>query len=83
MARPVIPTIDADLEGWDGPINDFALIARDKPFPIALLVGTEAVLEATFPAAQYAQCLINVNHTTLGWTLYYSTGTTWKKVTVT
>jgi hypothetical protein len=83
MPRPTIPSIDADLEGWDAPINDFAGIVRDKPLPVALHGGTEANLEATFPAAQYTQCLINVNHSSLGWTLYYSTGTVWKKVTVT
>ena len=78
MARPLLIDVDQGLEGWDAFLQTDLETILEGPFPIhenATL--TEANLAATFPAANFDRCLVWVNHTVLGYTLYRSDGTNW------
>lgn len=79
MARPTINTnISHGVEGWDGAIVDNFEILDDAPWPVfQQAAGDETNLPITFPPASYDRCIAFVNHTTIGWIMYYSTGTTW------
>lgn len=77
MSRPTFVKPTAATEGWDGEISDDIDILLTKPWPIYEHVGTEANLASTFPANQYDRCVVWVNHSTMGWILYHSNGTTW------
>ena len=78
MSRPTRIEIGSGTNDWDALVNDNLEFALDGPFPIhedAAL--TEATVQATFPAASYDRCLVWVNHTVVGYTLYWSNGTAW------
>lgn len=78
MSRPLRIAIDDGVNDWDALINDNLELALDGPLPIhedAAL--TESTLQATFPAASYDRCLVWVNHSVVGYTLYWSDGTGW------
>jgi len=77
MARPTRLTIDNGTLGWDASVNTNFQYLLDRPLAIALHAGDQTDLEATFPAASYDKCLIWVDHTVNGWTLYYSNGSSW------
>jgi hypothetical protein len=77
VARPTLLDITAALEAWDAEVNTNNAILRDAPFPIHEHVGDESDLQSTFAAAAYDRCLVWVDHTVLGWTLYVSDGTNW------
>lgn len=78
MARPTYITIDAGLEGWDAFLNTNFGNAASKPWAIYENASlTESTLAATFPAASYDRCLVWVNHSVYGYTLYRSDGTNW------
>ncbi len=79
MSRPSWLTIDAGLEGWDAFLNTNFNNAAAKPWAIYESASlTESTLAATFPAASYDRCLVWVNHSVYGYTLYRSDGTNWK-----
>lgn len=79
MARPFFNTsISHGVEGWDGALNDNFEVLTLGPWPaFEQAAGDETNLPVTFPPASYDRCIAFVNHTTLGWIMYYSTGTTW------
>lgn len=77
MARPTRQTIDNGTNAWDSKVNTNFQNLFNRPLPIALHTGDESDLESTFPAAQYDKCLIWVDHSMDGWTLYFSDGTIW------
>lgn len=78
MARPTPTTIAAGTEGWDAFLNTNFASVFTKPLPIYESASlTEANLQATFPAASYDRCLVWVNHSVYGYTLYRSDGTNW------
>jgi hypothetical protein len=79
MARPTLTTIDQGLEGWDAFVQaDFDLLTG-APFPIYENAAlTESTIVATFPPASYDRCLVWVNHSVYGYTLYRCDGTNWK-----
>lgn len=79
MARPTRLTVDNGTNAWDAKFNSNFQNLYDRPLPVALHTGDETDLQTTFPAAQYDKCLIWVDHTTDGWLLYYSNGTSWAK----
>lgn len=81
MARPTRQTIDNGTNAWDSKVNTNFQNLFNRPLPVALHTGDESDLESTFPAAQYDKCLIWVEHTVDGWTLYYSDGTIWDVLT--
>lgn len=81
MARPTRIAINAGLQAWDADVNDNLTNLFDRPLAIALHSGDETDLEATFAAALYDKCLIWVDHSVDGWTLYYSTGSAWSVLT--
>lgn len=62
---------------WDSKVNTGTLHTFDRPFPVHEHAGDESDLEATYPAASYDRCLVWVDHTTLGWILFVSNGTSW------
>lgn len=79
MARPVLIDIDQGLEGWDSFLQTDLETLLKGPLPIHESASlTEANLQASFPAASYDRCLVWVNHTVYGYTLYRSDGTNWK-----
>jgi len=78
MARPTKQTPSAGTEGWDSIIDDMLDLILSAPFPIHENSGiTEANLQANFPAASYDRCMVWVNHTVYGYTLYRSDGANW------
>jgi hypothetical protein len=81
MARPLRLTIDNATNGWDSKVNTNFQNQFNRPWAIALHTGDESDIEATFPAAQYDKCLIWIDHSIDGWTLYYSDGSNWLELT--
>jgi hypothetical protein len=81
MARPTRLTLDSGTNAWDAKANSNWQNLFDRPLPVALHTGDESDIEATFPAASYDKCLIWVDHTVDGWTLYFSNGTVWAALT--
>lgn len=83
MTRPALnpSVIQSGQQGWDTDVTDndadVKAVLQDVPFAAHEHVGDETDLEATFPAAQHDRCLVWVDHTTWGWTLYWSNGATW------
>ena len=77
MARPQKSDIDNGIQGWDAKVDDNDEIILNGPMPIHEHVGDETDLASTFAPGAYDRCLVWVNHTTLGWTLYVSDGTAW------
>lgn len=79
MARPVIVAINQGLEAWDAFVQTDFEILTAAPLPIYESASlTESNIAATFPAASYDRCLVWVNHSVYGYTLYRSDGTNWK-----
>jgi hypothetical protein len=78
MARPTHAGILSGTQGWDGDIDDNFDIAFDAPYPVHEHTGDESDLNATFAASSHDRCLVWVDHTTLGWTLYWSDGSNWR-----
>ena len=81
MARPARDTIQNGVNGWDATINDNLIRLFDRPLAIHEHTGDESDLAATFAAASYDNCLVWVDHTVTGWTLYHSDGSTWEAFT--
>lgn len=78
MARPTLASISS-LQAWDAPLNDNLAKLASAPIPIHESASlTEANLQSTFPAAAHDRCLVWVNHTVVGYTLYESDGTRWR-----
>lgn len=78
MARPVMVPILSGVQGWDGDVSDNFEVLFDNPLPIPQPAGlTESNLQSTFPAASYDRCVVWVNHSVVGYTLYWSDGTGW------
>lgn len=80
MSRPTKLDIDAGIQSWDGKIDDNFEALFDAPLPIHAHTGNESDLASTFPAAAYDRCWVMVNHSSLGWCLYVSTGSTWVRM---
>jgi len=80
MARPTKNDIDSGIQAWDGKIDDNDEALFNAPLPMHAHTGDETDLQATFAAAAYDQCHVMVDHTTLGWSLYVSDGTTWTRM---
>lgn len=66
MAKPGRDAVQNGLNGWDSTVNNNFIKLFDKPFPIYLHTGDETDLQTTFPAASHEECLVIVDHTTLG-----------------
>lgn len=77
MARPSLNNIDSGTGSWDATLNDQLAKLFDAPLPIHEHTGDESDLASTFPAASYDNCLVWVDHSVNGWTLYHSDGSTW------
>ncbi len=78
MSRPLKVPVDNGVNSWDGLLNDDLDILFSGPLPIHESASlTEANVESTFPAAQHDRCLVWVNHSVVGYTLYWSDGTAW------
>lgn len=77
MARPTKNDIDSGIQGWDGKIDDNDEAVFNTPIPIHEHTGDESDIASTFSAAAYDRCLVWVDHTVMGWTLYWSDGTIW------
>jgi hypothetical protein len=80
MARPLINvSISSGIQGWDAAVNDNFEIFTEGPWPVyEKAVGNESNLTATFPPGSFDRCVLFVNHSTLGWTPYFSNGSTWE-----
>lgn len=78
MSRPLKIPIGSGTNDWDALLNDDLDILFDGPLPIHASASlTESNVESTFPAAQHDRCLVWVNHSVVGYTLYWSDGTGW------
>lgn len=80
MARPTKNDIDSGIQGWDGKIDDNDEVLFNGPLPIHEHVGDETDLQATFPAASFDRCMVMVDHSSLGWSIYSSDGTVWRRI---
>lgn len=80
MARPIKNDIDSGIQNWDGKIDDNDEALFNTPLPMHEHTGDETDLASTFAAASYDRCHVMVDHTTLGWSLYVSDGTTWTRM---
>lgn len=81
MARPSRDPIQSGTNGWDATLNDNLIKLFDGPLAIHEHTGDESDLASTFAAASYDNCLVWVDHTVSGWTLYHSDGSTWAAFT--
>ena len=77
MARPSKTDITSGLQNWDASVDSNFDVVLGGPFPVAEHTGDESDLASTYPAASYARCMIWVDHSTLGWKLYVSDGSSW------
>lgn len=78
MARPTRIPIDDGVNDWDALVNDNLTLLLDAPIPVHASASlTESNLESSFPAASYDRCIVWVNHSVVGYTLYWSDGTAW------
>lgn len=68
--RPTFPDLNNGAQAWDADFNDVKDGLVEKPLPIHEHTGDESDVETSFPAASYGNCLVWVNHTAMGWTLY-------------
>jgi len=80
MARPTKNDIDSGIQNWHQKIDDNDEALFNAPLPVHVHTGNESNLASTFPAASYDRCIVVVNHSTLGWSLYASDGTTWQRL---
>ncbi len=87
MSRPSwTPTpLVSTQQGWDAPLNDTLTAARatvlQGPFPVfeySTGATPETGIAGAFPPGLYDRCVAMVLHSTLGWVLMYSDGTTWR-----
>ncbi len=83
MSRPAFGfnAINHGLESWDTEIDtnfdtvdDFFLT---NPVPLTEHTGDETDLASTFDPTLFDRSVIWVDHTTKGWLLFHSDGTTW------
>lgn len=77
MARPLRISINSGLQGWDALLNDNLILLLDKPIPLPDPGVTESNVASTYPPASYAECVLWVNHSVVGKSLYWSDGTNW------
>jgi hypothetical protein len=80
MARPAKNDIDSGIQNWHQKIDDNDEALFNGPLPIHEHTGDESDLQSTFPAASFDRCLVMVDHSTLGWSIYGSNGTSWQRV---
>ena len=78
MARPAKLDIDSGIQNWHQKIDDNDEVILNGPLPIHEHTGDESDIEATFPAASFHRCLVWVDHTVDGWSLYVSDGIIWE-----
>lgn len=78
MSRPVRIPINDGVNDWDALINDNLVELFDAPIPLPQPASlTESNLQSTYPAASFDRCVVWVNHSVVGYTLYWSDGTAW------
>jgi hypothetical protein len=79
MARPAINPILSGAQNWDDRVDDNFTRLGKAPIPIHENASlTESTVTATFPPSSYDRCLVWVNHSVIGYTLYESNGTLWR-----
>jgi hypothetical protein len=72
--RPETFDLDQGLEAWDAIANANRAKGFEQPLPVHEHDGDESDLESAFPAAQFGNSLVWVNHSVLGWVLYCTDG---------
>lgn len=77
MTRYARKVVNSAENAWDGKVNDNDLNVFDRPIPLHVHTGDQTDLQSTFAAASFDQCLVWVDHTVIGQTLYFSDGGTW------
>ncbi len=80
MAKPIPSDISASQEAWDADLQDNINIWKNGPFPVFKKTGNEADIATVYPPNQYEDCLVAVQHSSLGRRLYFCDGTNWKLV---
>lgn len=70
MPKPTRDNIQNSLNGWDATINNNFIKTMDGPLPVFLHTGDETDIESSFPAASHNECLVMVDHTVVGMSLY-------------
>lgn len=81
--RPELTPIEPDILNWDNDINKNLLILGLNNFPMRLPfhIGDETDLATILRPTRFAYCIILVDDTTNGWSIYLSNGTTWNRLT--
>lgn len=78
MSRPLPVNISSLGAAWDSDVDGNFDKTFTQPFPIHESASlTEANVQSTFPAASFDRCLVWVNHSVIGYTLYWSNGASW------
>lgn len=77
MSRPVFSTVNIGSQGWGPVFSDNVEQVYNTPYPVPRHTGDESTLETAFPAVVYDECIVWVNHSIIGWTLYYATDGVW------
>lgn len=80
--RPEIGTLAKNSTGWDNDYNKTLLHLGLNNFPIRLPVhiGDESDIATTFLANRFTHCILLVDDTSEGWSIYLSNGTTWNRL---
>lgn len=86
MARPLRTALVNGQQAWDTVVNDDFKLVFNRPFAICEQASnestalTESNLASSYTASSYAECLVWVNHSVRGYTIYRSNGSTWEIV---
>jgi len=82
--RAEYKNIEKDAIQWDDDFNQNLLNLGLNDFPIRLPIhiGDESDITTTFPPGRWKYCILLVDHTSLGQSLYLSGGTTWGRLVV-
>lgn len=77
MARPGSPTVASGDQDWDVEVDAGFENLYDGPIPVHEHTGDESDINSSFTASSFDRCFVWVNHSTKGWLLYFSDGSSW------
>lgn len=71
MSKPTRSNVQNGNHGWDAPMNGNFQKLMDGPLPVYRWTGDESDLNGSYPATSHDECLVWVNHSVIGLTLYH------------
>jgi len=80
--KPDLQAIEPDSINWDSDYNKNLLTLGLNHFPIRLPkhIGDETDITTTFPPGRWTHCILLVDDTSDGQSIYLSDGTTWSRL---